>query len=123
MSIKRVSVRNLEKAILYNGSLGADFRSDVGDLKEMALGYVQAVYTGHDAFDGVFELFVANTFCGESTDHFARYPNSQLQIDAGCGSVGWNLVCAGYRFFQIRYTANSVTTGDVEIVAVGKKGG
>jgi hypothetical protein len=120
-SAERVSVRNINKSELYNGSLSADFRSKVGDLKEMSLGYIQAVYSGHDATDGAFELFVAATFCG-TDDHFARYPNSALTMDAGCASIGWNLLCAGYRFFQIRYTKNSVTAGTVEIFAIAKKG-
>lgn len=118
----RVPVRNINKSLLYDGPMDVAFRSSVGDLKEMALGYIQAIYTGNDATDGTFELFVAASFCGND-DHFARYPGGLLSMDASCGSIGWNIICAGYRFFQIRYTPNSVTTGDCEIIAIAKKGG
>lgn len=117
----RIATRNTDQAILYEGSMGSNFRSKVGDLKEMTHGFIQAFYSGHDALDGVFELFVSGYFCGDD-DLMARYPCSEFMIDAGCNSLGWNLVGAGYRYVQIRYTANSVTTGTVKIKAIGKRG-
>lgn len=115
-----VATRNVDQAILYEGSLGSDFRSKVGDLKEMTMGFVQAFYSGHDALDGEFELFVSGFFCGDD-DVMSRYPCSNFSIDAGCASLGWNLISAGYRFIQIRYTANNVTAGTVVIKAIGKR--
>jgi len=117
----RIPTRNTDQAILYSGSLASDFRSSVGDLKEMTHGFVQAFYSGYDNFDGTFELFVSGFFCGND-DVMSRYPCSAAPIDVGCSSLGWNLIAAGYRFIQIRYTANSVTTGTVTIKAIGKRG-
>jgi hypothetical protein len=112
------TVRNTHKTPIFEGSMGADFISTVGDFREMSIGFIQAIYDGVDAFDGSFEIFVGIEN-DEST--FARLPNSALVMDADCNSICWNLCCIGYRFFYVKYTANSVTTGTVKLLARGKK--
>lgn len=117
----RVATRNIDQAILFDGSLGADFRSKVADLKEMTQAFVQVFYQDNDNWDGTFELWISGFFCGDD-EVMARYPCSVQMLDSGCKSLGWNLIAAGYRFVQVRYTAGSVTTGTCKVKAIGKKG-
>lgn len=120
MAVSQV-VTAIRKAVLFNGSMATDFRSDVADIKDQTMGFIQAFYDGHNALDGAFELFVGSEFCGDD-NKLARLPKSEMTIDTGCQSVGWNLIGPGYRFIQVRYTANSVTAGTARIIAVCKKG-
>ena len=99
----------------------ADFNSDVGDFQDSTVGFIQATYSSLTVFSGCFELFVS-IICDPTT--LVLLPNSKQCADAKCPAVGYHLTQIGFRFFQLRYTANGETTGTIDrIVAVGKKGG
>ena len=121
MQNKAVLVRNTDQIHLYDDILGADFKSDVGDMREMTLGFVQVIYKNTDIYDGYFQLYISNIYCNDGDDSmFAKY-GEPLLMDGTCGSIGWNLTKIGYRFIQIRFIKNNVFEGTCKIVARGKK--
>ena len=117
---KRVYVRNINTSRLYLGPMTGDIITDFGDFKEMALGFVQAIYTGQTEYKGTFRLLVSGR-CEAET--YAQLPGSEQTIDPTCPSVGWNLCCIGWRFLRVEYFANGQANGNMEIIALGKKGG
>lgn len=114
-----VSIRNMHKSVIYDGPMGGNFSSEIGDFKEMAIGFIQAIYEGNDNTDGVFRLLVS---IDDREDTFALLPGSEQGTDGTCPSVGWNLCCIGYRFVKVEFIANGNTQGNCYIIAVGKKG-
>jgi hypothetical protein len=121
MQNKAVLVRNTDQIFLYDGPIDTDFKSDIGDLREMTLGFVQVIYKDNNLYDGYFQLFVSNIYCNDGDDSmFAKY-GEPLDMDSSCGSIGWNLTRVGYRFIQIRFTKNNVSSGTARIIARGKK--
>ena len=123
-----IEARNIDISDLLNSRsdmvakpADTDFSSSVGDFKEMTVGFIQACYSNLAANTGHFELWVG-AICDENK--LARHPGSKVSVDSECNSVSWNLCCIGFRFFQVRYTANGETAGTVDrIVAIGKKNG
>jgi hypothetical protein len=121
MQDKAILVRNTDQIFLFNGSLADDFKSDIGDLREMTLGFIQIIYSGSAIYDGYFQLYISNIYCNDSNDSmFAKY-GEPITMDTTCGSIGWNLSKIGYRFIQIRFTKNNVFEGSCRIIARGKK--
>ena len=124
MQDKAIPARNTDRALIEeNTSLGSDFGSNVIDFKEMTLGSIQAIFSNNDALDGEFRLWVSNEYCNQGdVSIFAPYPGSEIELESGCKSLAWKLDRIAFRFYQIRYEANSVTQGEVTIIARGKKG-
>jgi len=100
-------------------SLASDFKTDLIDFKEMNVAFIQAVQTSApDAFDGAFVLTVS-LLCDPAT--FVPYPDSNRLLSAGCNGFGWNFCCLPFRYARVCYTANSVTTGEIDIYARAKR--
>jgi len=115
-----IKIRNIYTAELYNGPLDEDFYSEVGDFREMAIGFIQVIYTGINNPLGEFKLLVS---LEKDPATFAVLPSSEQNMGGVCNSIAWNLVAMGYRFIKIQYTANGGSTGSARIIAIGKKGG
>jgi hypothetical protein len=121
MQNKAVLVRNTDQVILFDGSLDTNFHSDVGDLREMTLGFIQIIYNGTAIYDGSFQIYISNIYCNDGDDSmFAKY-GQPVTMDSQCGSIGWNMSKIGFRFIQIRYTKNNVFEGSCRISARGKR--
>jgi hypothetical protein len=121
MQNKAILVRNTDQVFLYNGPMDVDFKSDIGDMREMNLGFIQVIYNGNDIYTGKFQLYISNIYCNDGDDSmFAKY-GPEISMDALCGSIGWNLSKIGYRFVQVRYAANGISSGTTRIIARGKK--
>ena len=122
MQNKAVLIRNTDQIILYDGTIGSDFKGDVGDFREMTLGFIQIIYNGSAIYDGSFQVYISNIYCNDGDDSmFAKYGQA-VTMDSQCGSIGWNMSKIGFRFIQIRYTKNNVFEGTCRIIARGKKG-
>lgn len=117
----RQYVRNVNKVTLYKGPMNVDFRTDVGDIQDNRLLFVQAMFTGNNDSSGVCELYVGARFCG-TDDYLVPFPCGQKQMSDSCPALGWHISDSAFRFFQIRFTANTVMTGEAEIIAIAKKG-
>lgn len=115
-----IKIRNVYTAKLYDGPLTDDFYSEIGDFREMAIGFIQAIYSDIDSNLGEFKLLVS---LEKGPETFAVLSSSEQTMGGTCNSVAWNLVAMGYRFIKIQYTANGGSTGNVRIIAIGKKGG
>jgi hypothetical protein len=115
-----IDVRNTTLRKVAEGvSLGGDFKSDIIDFKEMNNAFLQAVTTSApDALDGVFSL-VVSLLCEDDT--FVPYPDSERTLNADCNNFGWHFCCVPFRYARVCYTANSVTTGTVDIYARAKR--
>lgn len=115
--MKVVSVRNMHRSTLYKGNMNGNFVSEIGDYKEMGIGFIQAIFNGNDTTNGTFRLLVS---IDHRDDTFALLPGSEQGTDGSCPSVGWNLSSIGWRFVKVEFIANGNTTGNCEIIAVGK---
>lgn len=121
MQDKAVLVRNTDQIVLYDGPINIDFHSNVGDMREMTLGFIQIIYKDTAIYDGSFGLYISNIYCNDGDDSmFASYGQS-MAMDSGCGSIGWNMSKIGFRFIQIRYVKNNVIAGSCKIIARGKR--
>ena len=97
---KRITARNINTSILYDGSMDTDFISDPIDFKEMALGFVQAIYKDNTTHQGSFRLLASGRI---ELETFAVLPGTEMAMDDTCPAVGWNLCCLGYRFLRVQY--------------------
>jgi len=113
------SIRNMHKTVLYDGPMTGDFTSETGDFKEMAVGFIQAIFTGNDTTNGIFRLLVS---IDDRDDTFALLSGSEQSTDGDCPAVGWNLCCIGYRFIKVQFIANGNAAGSCTVLAVGKLG-
>ena len=121
MQNKAILVRNIDQIYLYNDTMAIDFKSDIGDYREMNLGFIQIIYSGTAIYDGYFQLYVSNIYCNDLDDTmFAKY-GEPLTMDLTCGSIGWNLSKIGYRYVQVRFIKNNIFEGNCKIIARGKK--
>lgn len=114
-----VSIRNMHKTVLYDGVMNGNFTSKTGDFKEMAVGFIQAIFNGNDTTNGIFRLLVS---IDDRDDTFALLSGSEQTTDGDCPAIGWNLCCIGYRFIKVEFIANGNTQGNCRILSVGKLG-
>lgn len=115
-----IVTRNLFLAHIAEGqSLGADFKSDIIDFKEMNTAFIQIVQkTAPTLFTGKFSL-VVSLLCDEST--FVPYPDSERELNADCNNFGWNFCCVPFRYARVCYTANTTANGIIDIWARAKR--
>ena len=115
-----IDVRNTQlRTIIKDQSLAVDFKTDIIDFKEMNVAFIQAVTTIQpDAFDGVFSI-VVSIVCYPDT--YVPYPDSERTLNTDCNNFGWNFCCVPFRYARVCYTANSVTTGTIDIYARAKR--
>lgn len=117
-----VAATSVNRALLRKreaNDLAADFTSHVADFNDMKVASFQVWYKNHNAVDGEFEVYVSNY---SDLDSFGKYPKSRVPMDADCNSLLWNINVVGFRYGLIKYFKGaSMTAGDVEIVALGKK--
>lgn len=98
---------------------GATVDSNIADFRNMKVGWVQVWYKNADAYDGSFELFVSGY---PDPDSFSKYPDSLNIMDSDCQSLGWDINVLGFRYAFLRYYKGpTITTGSMEIIAIGKK--
>ena len=104
-------------------SLASDFETTVIDFKDMPMGSVHAIWSGvTGTLDGEFKIYASNFA------DIAAFDPEGTQIDGGEfvlhnteGSRIWIRDRLSFRYLLLRYTANGVTGGSVDIVALGKK--
>lgn len=100
-------------------SPGSSIDSDIADFRSMNMGSFQVWWDNTDSNDSEFELFVSNYTDPVS---FGKYPSSRIPMDADCSSLLWNIGFLGFRYGFVRfYRGATLTTGDMEIVALGKR--
>lgn len=93
--------------------------SHIADFSNMLVGSFQVWWDNTDSNDSEFEVFVSNYTEPES---FGKYPDSRMPMDADCNSLLWNINVLGFRYGFVRYTRGAtLTTGDMEIIALGKR--
>lgn len=103
--------------------LNADFASLVIDFKDMPMGSIHAVWAGvTGVLDGQFKIYASDF------PEISSFDLDGTQIDGGefvihnnNGSRIWIRDRLSFRYALVRYTANGVTGGTVDIVALGKK--
>jgi len=100
-------------------SLGVNFESDIIDFKEMNVAFIQTVQSvAPNNLTGVFSL-VVSLLCQEDT--FVPYPDSERTLNADCNNFGWSFCCVPFRYARVCYTANTVTSGTIDIYARAKR--
>ncbi len=121
-----VNAQNLNRAYLTKtGPMRADFVSDIVDFKDMQVGSIQVKWSGNDALDG--EIFVEGSNVPE--DDWFDEVNLGYKILDDDGTKGkrknqlFNLGLLGFRYARVKYFKGANTTGEIEIIALGKKGG
>lgn len=119
MAVPVVITRNTTLMKVGSFSLGSDFKSDLIDFKEMNNAFIQAVETSApDNFSGEFSI-VVSILCDETT--FTPWPDSERFLNSDCNNFGWSWCCVPFRYARVCYTANSVTTGSIDIYARAKR--
>ena len=120
MAVPVIITRNTAlRTIVKDQSLASDFKTDLIDFKEMNVAFIQAVETSPpDFFTGEFSI-VVSLLCDETT--FVPYPDSERTLNALCNNFGWNYCCVPFRYARVCYSANTVTTGTIDIYARAKR--
>ena len=114
-----ITRNNTLRTIEKNISLASDFTSEIIDFNEMNVAFIQTVESSApDNFDGSFSLKVS-LLCDVGS--FTPYPDSERILNANCNNFAWSFCCVPFRYAQICYTANSVTTGTITIYARAKR--
>ena len=93
--------------------------SEIVDFRAMNMGSFQVWWDNTDSNDSEFEIFVSNYTDPVS---FGKYPSSRITMDADCNAMLWNIGYLGFRYGFVRfYKGPTLTTGDMEIIALGKR--
>ncbi len=125
MAIKAAS--NVNRTVLLERTTGnmltvppsSTIDSDIADFRSMLIGSFQVWWKNTNSNDSEFELFVSNYTDPQS---FGKYPNSRIPMDADCNALLWSVGVIGFRYGFVRfYRGATLTTGDMEIVALGKR--
>lgn len=119
-----VEATNCHRAYAVQGqSLGVNFVSSVVDFKDMPICAVQILWSGIvGSLDGVFRLYGSllpdvSSFDPDGTE----IDGSAITPHAASGSRLWIRDRVGFRYLLVRYAKASITSGVVDIVALGKK--
>ena len=119
MAVPVIITRNTTLQKIGSFPLSADFKTDLIDFKEMNVAFIQAVETSApDVLTGEFSL-VVSLICLEGT--FVPYPDSERFLNADCNNFGWSFCCVPFRYARVCYTANTVSTGSIDIFARAKR--
>ena len=98
---------------------GATIDSDIADFRSMIVGSFQVWWQNTNSVDSTFEVYVSNY---PDPASFGKYPDSFVSMDADCSALLWNINVLGFRYGFVRYTRGvTLTTGDIEIIALGKR--
>lgn len=98
---------------------GQTIDSDIADFSNTLVGSFQVWWKNTNSNDSEFEVYVSNY---PDPASFGKYPDSRLPMDADCNSLLWNVNFLGFRYGFIRfYRGATLTTGDMEIMALGKR--
>ena len=93
--------------------------SNIADFRSMIVGSFQVWWANTNSIDSEFEVFVSNY---QDPASFGKYPDSRFPMDADCNALLWNINVIGFRYGFIRfYKGPLLTTGDMEVVALGKR--
>jgi hypothetical protein len=93
--------------------------SAIVDFRGMNLGSFQVWWANTNSIDSTFELYVSNY---PDRISFGKYPKSLTPMDADCNAILWNVGVLGFRYGFVRYVRGAtLTTGDMEIMALGKR--
>jgi len=120
-----IEATNCHRAYAAQGvDASADFDSLIVDFKDMPMGSVHFFWRNlSGSLDASsFKLFASNLpdiefFDPEGTD----IDGSEIVPHAANGSRIWIRDRLGFRYFLVRWTAGSVVSGEIDIVAIGKK--
>lgn len=119
-----IEATNVNRSYAAKGqALAANFESLVIDFKDMPMAAIHAIWAGvTGVLDGQFKIYASNF------PEVTSFDLDGTQIDGGefvlhnaNGSRIWIRDRLSFRYALIRYTANGVTGGTVDIVAIGKK--
>jgi hypothetical protein len=115
-------MRVFEYQITTDQSMGGDYTSSPVYLNQIAMGSIEAVWTGSPVGEIKLQVSVnhkeaANggvAVAGTWTD----YTNSEYSMTTA-GSVVWNLSNIGYQYIRVVYTRTS-GTGTLNVFGMGK---
>lgn len=119
-----VEATNCHRAyVAKDQSLAASFVSQVIDFKDMPMGIVHIFWSGiTGTIDGTFKLYASalpeiSSFDPDGTE----IEGASITPHNASGSRIWIRDRLSFRYCLVRYTANGITGGLCDIVAIGKK--
>lgn len=119
-----VEATNCNRTYAAKGrSLASDFTSDVIDFKDMPMGSVQILWDGIvGALDGTWKIYCSNLPDISSFDAAGTLiDGAEITPHGASGARMWLRDRLGFRYALLRWTAGSVTAGNCDIIALGKK--
>jgi len=97
--------------------------AQVIDFKDMPMGVIQLIWSGGTgALDGAARIYASAVPDLVGFDLDGTYVDcSEMTTDKAAGSKIWIRDRLSFRYALVRYTANGMTGGVVDIIALGKK--
>jgi hypothetical protein len=108
---------------IKNQSMGANFESLVIDFHDMPMGSIHFLWSGLvGTLDCEFKIFASNLPEVSSFDEIGTLIDcSSFVPHATSGSKIWIRDRIGFRYALVRFYKNNLTSGSVDIIALGKK--
>ena len=118
-----ITPRNCNRAYAAkNMPLDADFDSLVIDFKEMPMGSIQTIWRAAVGSGGLFNVYASNLPDVASFDpEGSLIDGSEWTVHNADGGRIWIRDRLAFRYALMRYTAGSMTAGNVDIIAIGKR--